>query len=470
VVTGASANPGDRFYAAVRLLARFWLWFLFRAVETRHPERVPARGPVLLCVNHPNNLIDSLLVGAVVERKVHYLATAALFRRSLVAGFLRRCGAIPVYRKQDDPGRMDRNVETFAACLEALGQGRLIAIYPEGTTHAEGRVQRIKTGAARIALTYETARRDHGAGDELQVIPVGLSFEARKSFRGRVLVAVGPPVPVAPHLSQYREDPVTAVDALTTRIQWAMEAQVIHAERVDATALVRAIEELYGSELVRELQAERGLRPAQVDPLRLARAIADAVEYFQGHEPARVEHLWHRILGYRAMLARYRIRDQAVQARATGTPATRRLQSSGLAVVGLPVCAYGAAVNALPYLLPRWLSRRLARKETDYATVRLLTSVVAFPVFWGFETWLVWYWAGLAWAAAFALSLPVTGLAAYHYFAGLGRLQSRLRLGMLAITRRHAALRLLAERQAIIAEIERAKTDYLAATTRDVLA
>src|SRR5437762_12351707 len=70
----------DRFYASVRAVARFWLWFFFKAVDVRHPERVPARGPVLLCINHPNNLIDSLVVGTVLRRKVHYLATAALFR------------------------------------------------------------------------------------------------------------------------------------------------------------------------------------------------------------------------------------------------------------------------------------------------------------------------------------------------------------------------------------------------------
>ena len=55
-------------YAFVRFVGRFWIWFFFKAVEVRHPERVPREGPVLLCINHPNNLIDSLLVGAVVPR------------------------------------------------------------------------------------------------------------------------------------------------------------------------------------------------------------------------------------------------------------------------------------------------------------------------------------------------------------------------------------------------------------------
>jgi 1-acyl-sn-glycerol-3-phosphate acyltransferase len=458
-------EPPDGFYAAVRRVARFWLWFFFKAVDVRHAERVPASGPVLLCINHPNNLIDSLLVGAVLPRKVHYLASATLFRHPLLARFLRRCGAIPVYRRQDDPGRMDKNVEMLAAVLTALREGRLVGIYPEGTTHAESRVQRIKTGAARIALGYAAERQARDGGDELAVIPVGLSFEARKSFRSRVLVAFGPPVPVAPQVATYRDDPARAVDALTTRIQWAMEAQVVHAERIDGAELVRAVEELYGGELVKRLQIERGLRPREIDPLRLARAIDEAVAHFRARDAERVERIWQRIQAYRTMLATYRIRDQAVQARLARPPAARRLRASGLATLALPLFAYGAAVNGLPYLVPRWLARRLARKETDYATVRLLASIVAFPLFWTLQTWLVWRLAGAGWAAGFAVSLPISGLIAYHYWVGLGRLRSRVRFAALATSHRQAASRLLTERQAIIGELEQARADYVKATT-----
>ncbi|MGH7322386.1 MAG: lysophospholipid acyltransferase family protein [Candidatus Rokuibacteriota bacterium] len=465
----------SRFYAVVRGIGRFWIWFLFQSVEARHPERVPPGGPVLLCINHPNNLIDSLLVGAVLRRQAHFLATAALFRNPLVARFLRGAGAIPVYRRQDDPDQMDRNVEMFAACLEALARGRLIGIYPEGTTHAESRVQRIKTGAARIALAYEAQRRDVQHGGEpggrppgqLTLIPVGLTFQARKSFRGRVLIAFGEPVPVAPYLEPYRDDPAKAIEALTTAIQWGMEGQVIHVDRIDAAEVVRAVEDLYRGDLVTQLQAERRLAPAAIDTFRLSRTIVDAVSHFKAREPERVEALWQRIQHYRAMLAQYHVRDQAVRDRLRRPPVRARLRASGQAVAGLPFFAYGAVVNALPYFVPRWLARRVARKETDYATVRLLASIVAFPLFWGLETWLVWRLAGPAWAVAFALSLPMSGLVAYHYLGGLGRLRSQLRFGALAVTHRQAAARLLTERQAILAELEHAKTGYLASTHKE---
>ena len=459
VATGARPDTMDAFYRAVRAVGRFWLWFFFRSVDVRHPERVPADGPVLLCINHPNNFIDSLLVGGAIPRKVHYLATAALFRNRLVARFLRACGAIPVYRKQDDPDKMDKNANTFEACFKAFAEGRLVAIYPEGTTHAEVRVQRIKTGAARLALGYEAERPS-----ALRVIPVGLNFDARKSFRGRVLVSFGPVIPVTPYLEAYRREPVKAVEALTDAIQWGIEAEVVHVERIDESRLVNAVQELYRDELVRELREERGLAERQIDLVRLSRAIVDSTNYFKKHDPERVEQIWQSIQSYRALLAEYRVKDEAVRARLERRRPRQRIRRGWEAIVGFPFFVYGATVNFLPYWIPRWVARHMSRKETDYATWRFLTAMVALPLFWTLETWIVARLAGPAAALVFLVTLPVSGVIAYRYWVGAGRLRSRLRFGALALTREHAARRLTTERQALIAELERAKNDYLAAT------
>jgi glycerol-3-phosphate O-acyltransferase/dihydroxyacetone phosphate acyltransferase len=364
-----------------------------------------------------------------------------------------------VYRKQDDPTNMEKNAGAFEACFAAFREGRLVAIYPEGTTHAEARVQRIKTGAARLALGYDVDRPG-----ELRVVPVGLNFDTRKSFRGRVLVSFGEAIPVTPYLDAYRADPVKAVEALTDTIQWSMEAEVVHVERIDESRLVSAVQELYRGELVRELREERGLAERQVDLVRLSRAIAESTSYFKRHEPERVEQIWQRIQSYRALLAEYRVKDDAVRARLERPRPRQHIRRGWEAIVGFPLFVYGAAVNLLPYWIPRWTARRMSRRETDYATWRFLTAMLAFPLFWGLEIWIVTRLAGPGLALLFALTLPLSGAVAYRYWVGAGRLRSRLRFGALALTREHVARRLTTERQALIAELERAKNDYLAAT------
>ena len=137
---------------------------------------------------------------------------------------------------------------------------------------------------------------------------------------------------------------------------------------------------------------------------------------------------------------------------------------SGLGLLGIPVLTYGAIVNGLPYGLPRWLARRLTRKETDYATTRLLSSILLFPLFWGLETWIVWRWTSAWIAALFAASLPLSGLWAYRSLATLGRLRQQLRFTYLSVTRNQSARQLLVLRKEILDELERAKNDYLGAT------
>jgi glycerol-3-phosphate O-acyltransferase / dihydroxyacetone phosphate acyltransferase len=446
----------DAFYAVVRIIARFWIWFFFERVEIRHLERVPLTGPVLLCINHPNNLIDSLLVGAVVPRKVHYLATAALFRNRLGARLLVALGVIPVYRRADDPGRTDRNVELFAACHRAFDRGRLIAIYPEGATRAEAHLQRIKAGAVRIALGYEA----HAPG-KLAVVSVGLSFEARRRFRGRVVVSFSTPIVLSPYSAVYCEGPGKAVQALTTTLQQAMEREVVHVDRIDAAPLARAVQAVYRGEVEHALWDERGRAGLQTAALATSRGVADAVEHLREQAPERVERLWQRILGYHAGLAAYQLCDDQFGTRRERPPERQPVARSWQTVIGLPLFAYGAAVNFVPYYLPGWLAGRMAPKQTDYATIRLLASVVAFPLFWSLETVLVGWAAGLGSALAFLLSLPLGGLIAYRYVVGTGRLRHQLRFGALVLTRAQVARRLRAERREILTELENAKRDYL---------
>ena len=96
--------------------------------------------------------------------------------------------------------------------------------------------------------------------------------------------------------------------------------------------------------------------------------------------------------------------------------------------------------------------------------MRLLAAIVAVPIFYSVETWLVFRAAGGLVAALFAMSLPLSGLLAYRYLAGAGRFRSRLRFAMLAATHGAVARRLVVERQAIVGELEQAKTEWLAAT------
>jgi 1-acyl-sn-glycerol-3-phosphate acyltransferase len=68
---------------------------------------------------------------------VRFLAKAPLFSDPKVGWLVRGAGAIPVYRRVDDPTLTGQNVDMFRAVYEELSEGAAIGIFPEGESHSE---------------------------------------------------------------------------------------------------------------------------------------------------------------------------------------------------------------------------------------------------------------------------------------------------------------------------------------------
>ena len=91
-----------------------------------------------------------------------------------------------MYRAKDGESTA-RNESSFRTCRLLLARRSLVALFPEGISHDESMLQPLKTGAARISLG--AAVDDAVPG--VVIVPVGLSYDAKATFRSRALVHVG---------------------------------------------------------------------------------------------------------------------------------------------------------------------------------------------------------------------------------------------------------------------------------------
>jgi 1-acyl-sn-glycerol-3-phosphate acyltransferase len=167
-------------------------------------ENVPAEGPGLMVCNHIS-LFDPLYTAVFVHRRgriPRFLAKASLWKVPVLGRALVAAQQIPVYRDSVEAA------DSLRAAEQALDEGKLVLIYPEGTlTHdPEHWPMRARTGIARLALARDipvvptahwgTHRVYDHHGKRFRPVP-----------RKQVVVRAGEPV----DLSAYRGRPADTV-------------------------------------------------------------------------------------------------------------------------------------------------------------------------------------------------------------------------------------------------------------------
>ena len=431
---------------AYRVLA----WFLrivtrvfFRQVEIVGLEHVPRTGPVLFAGNHPNSLIDPLLIITTCGRKVHFAAKDSLFKGALMRGLLRGLGAVPIKRRDDRDGMRASSPETklpesvnndaaFDAMFGVLGDGGAIGIFPEGLSHDESQLARLKTGAARLALGG--AQR---AKQPITIVPCGLTFIHPKRFRSRVLVQYGPPITVEPT----RESNPDEVRAVTTDIEAALRRLTINAPDWETVRALDVVRRLYQPQ---EISIE--------DRVELARRFN--AYYGEVAAEPRVLSLMARVRAYQQKLDELGITDRELARDLSKLEVTARvLRHLVLVAFWLPLSVPGAPLHVPPLAFARLASSRLTPRKDVIATTKLLIGLLIVLLAYAATIGLLWWQAGLWWAIAATIVLPLSGYATL-------RVLDRLRLvrrGVGVLFRRLAFRRevraLRREREKLVADV-----------------
>jgi 1-acyl-sn-glycerol-3-phosphate acyltransferase len=403
-------------------------------------------GPVMFVGNHPNSLIDPALVFVITDRQVTFLAREPLFHAPVLGWLLKGLGALPVFRKQDHPGLMEKNEGTLEAAATALAEGRAITIFPEGKSHSAPQLSDIKTGCARIAL--RVARK----GTALRVVPIGLTYAQKHRFRSRVHLEVGEPllVPALAEGEAGSEAEVEWVQSLTRRVGEALRNLTLNLETWEDLELIETADQLFA--------LRNGYR--EQDPERL-RMIATGAGLLRNVDPERFDEVKEDVLSYRARLETLRADPKDLSVSYQHKSVTRFVfRNLGALVLGFPLFALGMALFAAPFLLVKLVSTLVPVARDRRATLKFVSALVMVPVWWTVLSaagWAVWGTPGLLLAMFGALPLAMftryfleRRKAAWDDLIAFARLGSRARL------REH----LLAEGDRLSDEIQRLAEEF----------
>lgn len=129
----------------MRLLVWMLVHLVYRVDKTRL-ENIPERGPALLVCNHVS-FVDALVLAGCIRRPIRFVMYFKIFQLPLLNFIFRTANAIPIAGAREDPEMMER---AFDAISDALRDGELVCIFPEGKLTETGDMDSFKPGVSRI--------------------------------------------------------------------------------------------------------------------------------------------------------------------------------------------------------------------------------------------------------------------------------------------------------------------------------
>ncbi|HWM90204.1 MAG TPA: lysophospholipid acyltransferase family protein [Thermoanaerobaculia bacterium] len=427
-------------------LAKLVLKIFFRRVEVVGEERLPLDHPMVLVANHVNGLVDAVLVVGALPVFPHLLAKSTLWKNPVVRPFLEGAEVIPVYRRQDEVDTA-QNEKTFERSHEVLMQGGAIALFPEGKSHNEPMLQPLKTGLARIVLGAE--RKHPGLG--VRIVPVGLTFDAKESFRSRALVHVGEPIDPAPEVEMGGTGNPAAVRSLTGRVDQGLKEVTLNYPSWEAAWLIGRAAELYGrGEL--EVPVGRGL----ADHFQVHRAFVEGYHDLCRRYPDRVNAVEEAVREYDRLLRASGLRDDQVASVYPPHPVVRFVLRTLLRLlVHLPLAVVGTVLNIVPFWLVRAVAWVVRRSPDQVATYKVFGGLFLYPLAWIAEAVLAARWTENPWLGALVLlAAPLTGYAAMLFREQSELFWTEARAYLLLRTRKRLATELKARREHVLREVE----------------
>ena len=173
-------------------------------------RNIPKKGAAIIASNHLSAL-DHLVLPMATRRTIINISKAEHFSKPVKAWFFRQWGIIKLQRGKGDSGALE-------AAKQALREGNLFCIYPEGTRSLDGKLHKGHTGVARLALEMR-----------VPVIPAGMvgTFEAKPKggktkWFTKTAAVIGPPL----HFDEYwgMQDDKAVCRKVTDEIMHAIAA------------------------------------------------------------------------------------------------------------------------------------------------------------------------------------------------------------------------------------------------------
>ncbi|VAW53343.1 Lysophospholipid transporter LplT / 2-acylglycerophosphoethanolamine acyltransferase [hydrothermal vent metagenome] len=130
-------------------LMRFMVWLLIHSiyhVRTKGLDNIPDEGPMVLVCNHVS-FVDALIIGGCIRRPVRFVMYYKVYNLPILNFVFRTAKTISIAGKYENETLLNK---AFDDIDEALSDGDVVCIFPEGKLTADGEMNTFRDGVERI--------------------------------------------------------------------------------------------------------------------------------------------------------------------------------------------------------------------------------------------------------------------------------------------------------------------------------
>ena len=207
------------FYRLLKAYCTTALDFYFRRWEVYGETSLPD-GPVIFVPNHQNAFLDAIVVTCSSKKNPWFLTRANAFNKPRVANFLNKLQMLPVYRFRDGYATLRKNEQVMDNVVKKLNEGETILIFAEGSYSELDNLGPLQKGVSRMALAVDEIVN-------IAIVPVGLRYESRSSFRTNVLVNFGAPM-FLKDMGLQNKSPQDQIEIILNKLRNDLEPLMLH--------------------------------------------------------------------------------------------------------------------------------------------------------------------------------------------------------------------------------------------------
>lgn len=385
-------------------------WFnhvFYRKISVNYLERIPKDGMLIFTPNHQNALVDALAPLCNINKQLVFLARSDIFKKKSTARILYFLKILPIFRIRDGYSELKKNDATLAKTIDVLNAGNGIVIFPEGNHEWKHKLRPFKKGHARIA--FQTAEANEFKSD-LKIVPVGLNYSDYKQIRSDLTINIGKPVSVSEYYSLYLESPAKAINTLNDKLYENLSPVMLNITHDADYEMIDFLSQFYCSKMSEKM----GFTSCrQFDGFTAKKETISLLEKASTKKNDIYQKLKTAYENYTNLIRKTKIKSRFPEKEELSF--VNIFHNKFILAVGFPFFLYGLINNIIPWLITKFLTRKV-KDPTFINSFIYVISLLVFPLFYLLQTIIIsqteipwWAWI------IYAVSLPLSAAYSLDY-------------------------------------------------------